>query len=110
MEDSREFYLQNSKEILNISEHYSKHNRTEEIISKDNSNRRFIFLNSNESKLENITQNRKSLKHNQPVSRLFSNGVMRINTGESEKSVHRCQPQNQSNINEVKEFRMVDHN
>jgi len=55
MEDSREFYLQNSKEILNISEHYSKHNRTEEIISKHNSNRRFIILNSNESKLENIT-------------------------------------------------------
>jgi hypothetical protein len=91
MGDSREFYLRNSKEVLNISEHYSKHNRTEEIISKDNSNNRFIILNSNESNLENITQQRKSLKKDQPVSRLFSNGVMLINTGESDKSVLRYQ-------------------
>lgn len=47
MGDSREFYLYNSKEVLNISEHYSKHNRTEEILSKDNSNCMFIILNSN---------------------------------------------------------------
>ncbi len=37
-------------------------------------------------------QRRKSVKNKQVVSRLFSNGLVRINTGESEKSVPRYQP------------------
>ena len=53
-------------------------------------------------------QRRKSLKNKQAVARLFSNGLVRINTGESERSVPRYEPEKDGNINEVREFNMLD--
>ena len=50
MNRSNECYTNGEKEILNLSEHYSKFNRTEEFHTKEKSNYEFILMDSDEGK------------------------------------------------------------
>jgi hypothetical protein len=50
MYESHEMLMSREKEILNISEHYSKFNRTEEYQSKEKDYYEFVITDSNDRK------------------------------------------------------------
>jgi hypothetical protein len=96
MDDSQEMALNGEKEVLNLSEHYSKFNRTQEFLSKEKSNYDFVVTESNER--HSFARRRELVsQHKRVLVKIDSIGSH--SDGIHPKSRH---------ITEIKEFKMQE--
>jgi hypothetical protein len=93
MNESHELNFNGEKEVLNLSEHYSKFNRTVEFLSKEKSSYEYVMTESNERK--SFGKKREGVSYKQNV-------LVRIGTMSSKKEEEAVKKTTSRLVTEVK--------
>lgn len=101
MDSTEEINLSREKEVLNISEHYSKFNRTEEFQSKGKSNYDLVDLQ------EGVVRNSILQQTGRPRFFIIDTNHS-ISKSKSKGDTMDKQPYNSRNITEIREFKVQE--